>query len=434
MKGLYESILDDEATVLSRSDRDANILLWADILFGSGMLNKGQFIIKPGSANGKFKLEYFGKEYTPIPIKLLSERLYNQFRKGCEGIYIYSQNMIELMIGFDFDFGTLPHFYNLDGNGYDPFRIGTTHINLTNSSYTLLNLNPENLGIDKKTTQSTTLKIFNSIGAVGVTFKDFRWDVPHAKVIFENIRIRNTKHIDLSVEEITANNVYVDNTADDETKKIGILSRVRGDRSSMDKISFNNGTLKLTDKTISYNVNGSLSSFGIKDIIGDGISIYDVHDKDIHLISRMKLVGVTPDDSKKIEFDNYRDKPKIQAYSLQRSFGSSAPKMDIRAWCDTSHDKENWTEWFDVSSLNFRFYVGRKELDQVYSNCILVRFAEASSQIVTDIQRLLKKRQYISIPDDELKTVFPLDNFPNLKFIVLYDKCITKSPKGWHIK
>ena len=438
MRGLYESLLDDEATILSRSDRDADLLMWSEVVFGSGMLNKGQFRIKPGSTAGKFKLEYFGKEYTPIPIKFLSEGLYKQFSEACEGIYIYALTMIEMMIGFDFDFNTLPHFYDLEGDGYDdPFRTGTTHINLTNYVYTLRNLNPENLGINKKTSQDTTLKIFNSMGCADVTFKNFRWDVPYAKVMFENIRIKNTKHIDLSVEEITASNVDVDRTADDETKKIGILSHLSGFGNNImkDKISFSNGVLKLTDKSISYDVHGSLSNIGIKDIIGDGICIYGVLDKDVHLISRMKLVRVAPDDSDKIEFDNYRSKPKIRIYSLQRVFGNKAPNMNFRAWCDISQDKENWNDWDDVSSLNFVFYAGRGALDCVYSNCMLIRFAEASSQIVTDIQRLLKKHSYIS--DDELKTVFPLDNFNNLKFIVWNagsGEGIVKTPKGWHKK
>ena len=109
--------------------------------------------------------------------------------------------------------------------------------------------------------------------------------------------------------------------------------------------------------------------------------------------------------------------------------------MKFRAWCDTSQDRENWKEWTEVSGLNFVFYVGRGELDQVYSNCMVIRFADASSAIVTDIQTLLKKHRYIS--DDELKTVFPLDNFTNLSFIVWNagsGEGIVKTPKGWHRK
>ena len=433
MRGLYESILDDEASILSRSDRDANLMLWSDILFGSGMIDKSQFRIKPGSTTDNFKLEYFGRESVGIGIKFLSERLYKQFREACEGIYIYARNMVELMIGFDFDFSTLPHFYDLEGDGYDtPFRIGTTRINLTKNSYTLYNLNPENLGIDKKTTTETILSVFGSIRSADVTFKDFRWDVPYAKVKFEDIHIKNTKHIELSVSEITSTNVDVDNTADDETKKIGILSHVYGFGLTVREISFNHGVLKLIDTTTTYKVRGSLSDLGIKTVIGDGTNLYDVRADDVHLISSMKKLGVIPADSKYITFDNYRNKPKIRNYSLQPEIGSGAPKMKFRAWCDTSHDEANWTAWNDVSSLNFVFYVGRGELDQVQSNCMLIRFAETSSQIVTDIQRLLKKHRYIS--DDELKTVFPLDNFINLKFIIWNNVGIVKTPRGWYTK
>lgn len=434
MRGLYESILDDEATILSRSDKDADLLMWSEILFGNGMINKGQFHIKSGSTPGKIKLEYFGQEYTPIPLKFLTEGLYKQFREACEGIYIYARNMIELMIGFDFDFSTLPHFYNLEGDGYDdPFRMGSTHIHFTRSgAYTLHNLNPENLGIDKKTTQSIVLKIYNPNGCSDVTFKDFRWDVPSAKVVFENIRIKNTKHIELRVSKITAFNVYVDNTADDETKKIGILSYISG---GDDKISFNKGVLKLLDKSYIYEIRGSLSNLGIKDIVGDGARIYNIHDKDVHLVSRMKSVDVTPGDQKNVEFDNYRSKPKIQTYNIRRIMGGSAPKMNFRAWCDTSHDKENWVNWNDVSSLNFTFYVTRNELSRVHSNCMLIRFTEASSPIVSDIKKLLKKHRYIS--DEELETAIPLHNFTNLKFIVWNagsGEGIVKTSKGWHIK
>ncbi len=66
---------------------------------------------------------------------------------------------------------------------------------------------------------------------------------------------------------------------------------------------------------------------------------------------------------------------------------------------------------------------------------LLIRFADVSSQIITDIQKLLKKQRYIS--DDELRAVFPLDNFTNIKFIVWNDgsdEGIVKTPKGWHIK
>jgi len=436
MRGLYESILDDEDTILSRSDRDANMLMWSDILFGSGMLNKGQFRIKPGSDKDKFKLEYFGQEYTVIPIKFLSERLYEHFRKGCEGIYIYARNMIEMMIGFDFDFDTLPHFYDLEGDGYDdPFRIGTTHINLTNNTYTLRNLNPENLGINKKTTKSTILKIFRKIERADVTFKDFRWDAPYAEVILENIRIKNTKHIELPVRKITTSNVDVDNAADDETKEICILSHVRGDRSTTDQISFNNGVLKLIDTTTSYTVRGSLSGIGIKSIVGDGAIMRNMLTTDVHLVSSLKKLCVIPSTQKYITFDTYRNKPKILNYSLHREVGSVLPKMKFRAWCDTSHDKENWKDWDDVSCLNFVFYVERGALDQVQSNCVLIRFADASSQIVSDIQKLLKKHRYIS--DEELETVIPLSNFDNLKFIVWSagsGEGIVKTPKGWCMK
>ena len=109
--------------------------------------------------------------------------------------------------------------------------------------------------------------------------------------------------------------------------------------------------------------------------------------------------------------------------------------MNFRAWCDISHDKENWSDWRDVSSLNFMFYVEHGELDHVHSNCMVVRFAEASSRIITDIQKLLKNHRYIS--DDELKTVFPLDNFINLSFIIWNagsGEGIVKTPKGWHVK
>lgn len=436
MRGLYESILDDEADILSRSDRDADLLLWSEILFGSGMLNKEQFRIKPGSTTNKFKLEYFGREYATIPFKFLSERLYKQFSEACEGIYIYSQNMIEMMIGFDFDFGTLPHFYNLDGDGYDvPFRVGTTHINLTNSGHTLHNLKPENLAINKKTSVPTTLKIFGSTGRADVVFKDFSWDVSSAKVIFENLHIKNTKHIELSVREVVASRVDVDNTADDETKKIGILSRVRGDRDTNHQISFSNGVLKLDDTTASYTVQGSLSDIGIKSVVGGESILLNVSADDVHLISSMKRLSVIPSGSNHIDFDNYKSKPKIHVYSIHRALSYAPPKMKFHAWCDTTHDKHDWKDWDEVSSLNFIFYVGRGELDQVYSNCRLVRFADASSQIVTDIQKLLKKQRYVS--DEELETVIPLHNFANLKFIIWNagsGECIVKTPKGWHLK
>lgn len=436
MRGLYESILDDEADILTRSDQDANLILWSEIANG-GMFDKAKFRIKPGSADGKIKLEYLGGEQDILTIKFLSEKLYEQFNEVCEGIYIYARNTIEMMIGFDFDFDTLPHFYDLEGDGYDdPFRIGATHINLNSQSCTLRNLNPENLGVNKKTTASTSLEIFSSAGHADVIFKDFRWDVPYANVIFKDIHIKNTKHIELSVYKITSNNVDVDNTADDEMKKIGILSHVRGNRDTIDQISFNNGVLKLADTTTSYTVRGSLSGLGIKTIIGDGSILHNVLANDVHLVSSMKRLGVVPLDSKPLTFDTYRSKPKIQIYNLQRVLGKVPPKMNFRAWCDITNDKKDWKEWNEVSSLNFMFYVGRGELNQVYSNCRLVRFADASSQISADIVKILLKHRYIS--DDELKTVFPLDNFTNLEYIAWNsgkeNKCIIKTPKGWHLK
>lgn len=457
MIGLYESILDDELSVMSRGDKAGYLMLtkaWLktlniDIEFMHASiteLNDG-FALYPNPADKRLMSAL-------IDVTFPSLADYARFVEECQMIKFENGNSQEVRLRFNFagdiDISQWPTTIGSD------MRLGI-YLNAESGPYTLHNIS------NKKLDGFRTLKVHGANQA-NVTFKNFDWD--GYSVTFSSIIFRNTPKMNLGGSKLHCVGCMVEKNTYSAVRDTVLRDVIQIDGNSDNTPKFEakpRGVIQLKGST-SYSIHypfaigHPLKEMGITKLQGaKQTDIRYIRPEDVELVDGCSKVMIATADGNVI-FDNYAKKSQIKQYLITNNAGTVLRNMEFKAWCDKSTDKKTYVKFpSDIefaSYLSFLQSINKGALDKVYSNCQAIKLEQNSTLVgflETDIRKGIKSylgKAYslrevmtngmdVYIPQEMLEGSFPFANFPELEYIVWgisrNMKGLQKTDKGWHV-
>jgi hypothetical protein len=399
-------ILDIEENIL-KSDEDAirlQVLQYNQIPLSSLIIDGDKYII----------------EYDNIssPIYINSEQSRDFFLSHCKEIR--SDEVVEIRTSVDIDFSTFPKLsYNLLRARHLTVRIEVQaegKINLTN-------LTSKSFGLTAN--DDATLAITGYCCRPELSLKDLYWDghsVMLARVKLHDVNrgCFGEKTYLCPVSEVEPGDrldTYVNQQLlcfylhkDDSTKSTGI--RVV-DESTPNTAGKGVAELVYPGYYVYYG-NAPLSDFGVNRIKATKDNTIHVPPKVAEHVDGAAIVYISG--YGRINVDNSKNDVKNKAYVICTDFLLNARAGDLNLVCDTENDRDitHTFEYKECSYLRINKNINNIDWYNIKCNCNGI-FINCEDPLV---QQLASLGRWKNAKDSDMDKVIPLDNFPNLKYII----------------
>lgn len=418
MISLYESILDDEESILNQGDMTASLIQWKERLTELGILTgyyADKITVIPISED-KFALKYDTDFFEWI---IKNKEIADLLRNHCEYIETPIRKSLKIYTECDLDFENLIKF-RCDGK---PVRFEEIRLHVKGEAK-LSNIDSDTMPLIEH-----GWLIISGPGRPGIYLMDMHWDGKYY-FLMDNVNVRETKNVKLvrdatrpQVRQFRFQNVLWPNKVDDS-----IIYYVLGMEMEFWDFQYSNGVVTIEDTNgTTINSTTRWDNYRVKKIYAKKQHAFKwIYQKYLKIFESDKIQNLYVDfgSSKSFVFDTYKLKPQVKRYMLT----SRMPRdLKFKAWCDTSEDKDiNWNQYEAgraqnnpvVSSLYINAFKVGDYLLNCESNCSMVEievknFSKLFINILNDLPNKDK------IPQKLLEEYINFNNFPNLKYIVL---------------
>lgn len=424
MKSLYESILDDEESVLNQGDQTALALQWEERLIKSKALRIGGMGDTPtviGISKDKFALKYPRGIQSKYYWKFDDKDSVELLRKHCEYIEIpeaYSE--VEISTSVDLDFENLIKFRCNEG----PVTLSKIYL-IVSGKVELSNIDSEKLML----TKGGDLYVMG-YGTPTVSLKNVTWNKGYCFVM-QDVNIRETENVKL-IENTTHPMALYFNfiRCNVLTSKLDdcVIHHMLGRAMGYWNFEYSKGTVTI-EATDGAPINPHIKwdDYGIKTIFAKKQRILKwMSDKYMKLLESEKIQNLYIDAwaSRSFSFDTYKRKSLIKRYVI---WSPLVKELKFKAWCDTSEDRDiTWNQYEAgrihetpaVSTVTITTGKVNQALTQCKSNCALLEIKHKDIARLFNL-RAAKAEDKNKIPQKEFEEYINFDNFPNLKYIVL---------------
>jgi hypothetical protein len=424
MKSLYESILDDEESILDQGDQTVLALQWEERLIKSKALRIGGTgdipTIIPISKD-KFALKYPQSIVSTYYWKFDNKEQVDLLRNHCEYIEIpAAYNRVEISTSVDLDFDNLIKFRYKEG----PIELGHIDV-IASGEITLSNIDSNKLQLAK----GGELRVMGRDTAT-ITLKNVKWDKGYCFTL-QDVNIRETENVKLIENTTYPMALYFNfvrcNVLSSKLDDC-VIHHMLGRAMGYWNFQYSKGTVTIEDTECDSTINHHIKwdQYGIKTIFAKKQRILKwISDKYVNLLESEKIQNLyIIACARSFSFDTYKRKPLIKRYVL---WSPHIKELKFKAWCDTSEDKDITWNQYEVGRMRERPAVStvtittgkaNQALTQCKSNCALLEIKHK------DIGLLFKKRadsveDKNKIPQKLFEEYINFDNFPNLKYIVL---------------
>lgn len=423
MKSLYESILDDEESILNQGNLTALAIKWEERLIKSKALKIGGLGDTPtviGISEDKFALKYPQRNFTKYYWKFEDKESIELLRKHCEYIEIpVTYTGAEISTSVDLDFENLFKFRCKEG----PVTFSKIDLFVRNN-VKLSNIN----SYDLQLTKGGEFKVIG-FDTPTVSLKNVTWDKGYCFTM-QDVNIRETENVKL-IENASPMALYFNfircnvlTSKLDDCVIHHMLGRVMG----YWNFEYSKGTVTI-EATDCEPINAHIKwdDYGIKTIFAKKQRILKwISDKYMKLLESEKIQNLYVDAwaARSFSFDTYKRKPLIKRYVI---WSPLVKELKFKAWCDTSEDRDiTWNQYEAgrihetpaVSTVSITTGKVNQALTQCQSNCMLLEIKHKDIARLFNL-RAAKAEDKDKIPQSLFEEYINFDNFPNLKYIVL---------------
>lgn len=419
---LYESILDDEETILGHGDLTALALLWKERLSKTDLL-KSNILSTPPTiipiSEDKFALKYDKEHMFKCYWRFTDKETVDLVKNHCEYIEIPNTNKLEITTRVDLDFENLIKFKCNDS----PVFFETITL-IVSGEAKLSNINPDIIHLKERgefkilgpNTPTISLKNLSWGGRYHLSLVDLN--------IHETENVTLVEHSDYSHLQYKFLRCYPLSDKVDDSMIYHMLGLIM----EYWDFQYSKGVVTI-EPTGGYSINSCVpwERYGVKKIYAKEQRILKwISQQYLKLLEADKIDNLYIDSGAKrnFDFDTYKRKPLIKRYVITCSIEKG---MRFKAWCDTSEDKDiTWNQYKSgrtqnkpaVSTLCINAWKFKELLTNCHSNCALLEIEPMlMGKLFKD--KIDKAEDKNKIPQSLFDEYINFDNFPNLKYIVL---------------
>lgn len=422
MKTLYESILDDEETILNQGDLTALAMKWEKRLSKTNLLNSGRLDTTPTIipiSEDKFALKYTKGTMFGCYLRLTDNECVDLLRNHCEYIEIPMTRKLEITTSVDLDFENLIKYRCNDA----PILFDDI-ILIVSKEVKLSNINPTILSLKER----GEFKILGP-NTPTISLKNLSWG---GKYYFSlvDLNIRETENIKL-VEDPAYKYVQYKflrcHTLSDKVDD-SIVHHMLGLVMGINEFEYSNGVVTIGPMgNFSINNHVEWERYGVKKIVAKKQPVLKwISQGYLKILETEKIdnLYVSAGGSRVFNFDTYKQKLPIKRYVIQCS---NEKNLKFKAWCDTSGDKKiTWNQYVNarmknkplISTVSVNTYKQNEMLTNCQSNCSMIEIEHMlmAKLFKNTVEGVSDKNK---IPQKLFEEYINFDNFPNLNYIIL---------------